>query len=166
MCRRSWVRRSWLGRDDKWSAASVGFSYRVSECREVVRAQLLRDSTDGGGWRHFCSTCKRGEIVVSVVHGPSGVAHPSDSCAVVFIEIAADLEVQPITLSLVRLAAGREVQRNRRRLCAVSKSSSVARIFVVFKLIVLRARAPDVFGRRTSCVRSNWFCWLRFFFAS
>ena len=46
-------------RDDKRCATSVGHSYRVSECREAVRTQLLRDSTDSGRrWRHFCSTCK------------------------------------------------------------------------------------------------------------
>ena len=61
MWRGSSVWRSWLGTDDKRSAASVGHSYRVSECREVVRAQLLRDSADSGGeCRHFCSTCETG----------------------------------------------------------------------------------------------------------
>ena len=53
-------------RDDKRSAASVGYSYRVSECRGEVVVPL-------GRWR---------------------VAHPSGSCTVVLVEIAADLEDQ------------------------------------------------------------------------
>ena len=35
-----------------------------------------------------------GGVVIPLTDGPSGAAHPSDSCAVVFIEIAADLEGQ------------------------------------------------------------------------
>ena len=36
-----------------------GYSYRISECRDVVPAQLLRDSTDSGWeWRLLCNTCK------------------------------------------------------------------------------------------------------------
>ena len=43
----------------KWPAASEDYSYRISECREAVRAQLLRDSTDSGWeWKHFCSACR------------------------------------------------------------------------------------------------------------
>ena len=46
-------------RTDERCAASVGHSDRISECRDSVRPQLLRDSTDSGWeWRHFCSTCK------------------------------------------------------------------------------------------------------------
>ena len=49
------------GRTDEQSAASMGSSNRISECREVVRTQLLRDSTRSC-WepRHFCSACKSG----------------------------------------------------------------------------------------------------------
>ena len=60
--------------------------------------------TAAGSGGNFCSTCKsscrldfktqRGEVVAPLADGPSGVAHPSDSCVVVFIELAADLEGQ------------------------------------------------------------------------
>ena len=45
------------GRASKWAAASVGYSYRVSDDRQVGRAQLLRDSPDScwrrGGRRYL-----------------------------------------------------------------------------------------------------------------
>ena len=56
----------------------------------VVRTQLLRDSTHSG-WGRRPWGCV---VDVPLAGGPSGAAHPSDSCAVVFIEIAADLESQ------------------------------------------------------------------------
>ena len=47
--------RSWLGT----SQQVVGYSHRVSDYREVARAQLLRDSVDSC-WRRgrICSSCK------------------------------------------------------------------------------------------------------------
>ena len=69
------------GRTDEESAASVGHSSRVSDCREVPRTQLLRDFTHSGGrWKNLCSTCGSSRWT------GLGAAHPSDSCAIVFIE--------------------------------------------------------------------------------
>ena len=74
----------------------------VSECREVTRAQLFRDSTDsgwcGGIFAAHAKAVARvwiwgGRVAKSSFpDGLSGVAHPSNSCAAVFIEVAADLE--------------------------------------------------------------------------
>ena len=76
---------------------------------------------------------------------PSGTAHPSDSCAVVFIEVDADLESQLEIVSEVpgesigfssdgrlpthsvlgpHCCMGREMQRSRGKLCAVPPGSA------------------------------------------
>ena len=77
------------------SAFSMGCPDQVSECREGIRTLLLRDSAyNGWRWRHFRSSCRERRGATStcpLAGGPSGTAHHSVSCAVVFIEIAADL---------------------------------------------------------------------------
>ena len=67
--------------------------------------------TAAGRWRHFCSTRRSGrwtglgtqdsEVDMPLTGGASGAAHPSDSCTVVFIEIAADSEGQLESVSEV-----------------------------------------------------------------
>ena len=95
-----------LARDEPASGPQLQWATHTefSDYREVARAQLLCDSPDGC-WRRerFCSTwavvglglgMQGGVVVVPLADGPSGVAHPSDSYKVVFIEIASDLEGQ------------------------------------------------------------------------
>ena len=129
----------------------MSHSDRISECRAVVRTQLLHDSTHSG-WerRNFCSACTSGcwarfgdagsDVDVHLIGGPSGTAHPSDSCVVVFTEIDADLESQLEIVSEVpgesigfssdgrlpthsifgpHCCMGREMQRSRGKLCGV-----------------------------------------------
>ena len=79
-------------------------SGRVPECCGAIRSRLLRDSAyRGGKWRHFRISSRSGrwtrltqvgEVEVPLIGGPSGAAHHSDSCVIVFIGIAADLESQ------------------------------------------------------------------------
>ena len=102
MCRGSSVPQELAG-DEPISVLQLRWATHTAECREVARAQLLRDSP-GICWRRgvFAVPVRAvagldletqgGEVVVPLADGPSGVAHPLDSCAVVFTEIAADLE--------------------------------------------------------------------------
>ena len=157
-------------RDDKRSAASVDYSYRVSGCREVVR-EVLRDSTDSGGGVEalFAVLVKAvagldlgtqgGEVVVP--RAPSGVAHPSSSCAVVLIEVAADFDAQLDSISEVPQGSirfspdgtastccmGRETRRNRRRLCPDSLGSAEEE-HASLSLPVAKARSVKEAGKR------------------
>ena len=67
-----------------WSLARMNNTKLLRVC---TRTRLLRDFTHSDG---------RGILGVpgEAVAGPSGAAHPSDSCGVGFCEIAADLESQ------------------------------------------------------------------------
>ena len=69
--------------------------------REDIQTQLLGDSTHSGG---------RGSLVVpwAAVAGPSRAAHPSDSCWVGLIEIAARFE-SPEVLSAMGLSPDRRL---------------------------------------------------------
>ena len=112
---------------------------------------MLHDSTHSGwGRRKFCSACTSGcwarfgdagsDVDVPLIGGPSGTAHPSDSCVVVFTKIDADLESQLEIVSEIpaesigfssdgrlptysvfgpHCCMGREMQRSRGKLCAV-----------------------------------------------
>ena len=95
------------GRRLETSWGVVGCSGRIPEYREAIRARMLRDSAHGG-WER--------SIIAVPVTAPSGTAHHTDSCVVVFIEIAdlgGQLEIitdgrLPHVPSLVRAAAGDE----------------------------------------------------------
>ena len=104
------------------SAASIGCSGRIPDCCGIVRARLLRDSAYGG-WRRRrplpqClqhRVLRREESKLPLSGGLYGTAHHTDSCEVLFNEIAADPESQleiiwtaPGILSLVGAAAGDE----------------------------------------------------------
>ena len=125
------------GRASKWAAAFSGLL--TPSFPTIVRLLELNccaiPLTAAGGGSAFAVPVaavagldlgmQGGDVVVPLADGPSGVAHPSDSCLVVFIEIASDLEGQldiisevpegsvrfspdgrlPHTPSLVRLAA-------------------------------------------------------------
>ena len=112
----------WYGRRGECSAASIGCSGRIPDCCGIVRARLLRDSAYGG-WRRRrplpqClqhRVLRREESKLPLSGGLYGTAHHTDSCEVLFNEIAADPESQleiiwtaPGILSLVGAAAGDE----------------------------------------------------------
>ena len=74
----------------------------VPKVVSLFELDWLRDSAySGWSWRHFRSSCRSGRWARhggrrsrgASHRGPSGAAHPSDSCGIV-IEIAADLESQ------------------------------------------------------------------------
>ena len=86
--------------------ASMCCSSRFSEYREAIRARMLRDSAHRD-WerRHLRSSSSSGRKAqiwarrepkskCLLQGGPAGTAHYTDSCVVVFIEIAADFEDQ------------------------------------------------------------------------
>ena len=161
------------------SAPSMGCSDRISECREVVRTRLLRDSTCSG-WerRHFCGACKSGllgtlesDVDVPLIGGPSGTAHPSDSCAVVFFtQTASDFESQlevvsevpggsigfssdgrpPHFPSLVRIAAWDERCSVVEESCALSAPGSAEEEQAGSSLAVAKARSAKKAAKRSA----------------
>ena len=130
----------------------MSHSDRISECRAVVRTQLLHDSTHSG-WerRNFCSACTSGcwarfgdagsDVDVHLIGGPSGTAHPSDSCVVVFTEIDADLESQ----------AG-NCLRSSRRIHQVLVRRTATHIFRLWSALLRGTR--DAAEVEESCARS------------
>ena len=131
-----------------WAAAPVGYSHRVSDHREVARAQLLRNSFDSCWWRgRFCSNCKsscksgfgdagrRGRrfprrwIVKSctsfgLVPGrdcfrPRGLAGYYLRGSRGIYPVLTRWTAATYTVAGPTCGMGREVQRNRRKLCLV-----------------------------------------------
>ena len=105
-CRSSSVRRNWLGTSQQVCRSFSGLL--IPSFPTIVRLLELNccaiHLTAAGGGSAFAVpvaavvgldlVMQGGEVVVPLADGPSGVAHPSDSCPVVFIEIASDLEGQ------------------------------------------------------------------------
>ena len=129
-----------------------------------------------GRRRHFCRTCKSGRWTarmrgpVPLQGGPSGAAGPSDSCAVVFIDIAAVLEGQfdivtevpgesigfspdgrlPRIPSLVRTAARDDRCSGVEETCALSPPGSADEEHAGLGLPVAKARSAKKTAKRSA----------------